>query len=319
MSVTAIDPGTAEYVTVTPVGSTFIGHMDAACRAAKGAAAAVPADPYDAWPCPACTTVFNDDRRPAVSEQETTTVVDRVAAAGARGAVFTAATPKQAGMLRLLLAERTHDLDTVRILADLEAGVLPKADASALITTLMAAPRAGVATGRWVRGDDGWLVRFPQGANPGDVVKVRKADGNEVEARLLTAVRHDAGDTLWSVEKADATPAPKGAAALPDVPQGHYAIPSSGANDLMFVRVDRPTDGRWAGRTFVKMVVGGKPEQPVERNRVPGILARIVAAGVAESATLYGQQIGRCWMCNRTLTDEQSRREGIGPDCKLRA
>lgn len=318
-TVTAIDPGTAAYVTVTPVGATFIGHMDAACRAAKGAAADVPADPYDAWPCPACTTVFNTDTRTPVSEQETpATHVGRVAAAGARGAVFTAATPKQAGKLRQLLAERTHDLDTVRILADLEAGALPKGDASALITTLMAAPRAGVATGRWVRDTAGWLVRFPQGANPGDVVPVRKADGTEVEARLLAAIRHNGADTLWSVEKADATPTPKGAAALPDVPQGHYAIPSSGSNDLMFVRVDRPTDGRWAGRTFVKLVVGGKPDAPVERNRVPGILARIVAAGVAESATLYGQTVGKCCRCNRLLTDKESRQKGIGPECEKR-
>lgn len=316
MSVTAIDPGTATYVAVTPVGATFVGHMDAACRAAKGAVADVPADPYDAWPCPVCTTMFRDVHpHEMVSEMDTApTLPDRQAAAGAAGRVFTPATPKQEGMLRLLLAERRHQLDTARILADVAAGTLSKADASSLITTLMDCPRTEAKVGRWVKGDDGWLVRFPQGANPGDVVKVRKANGTEVEAVLLAAIRHDGADTLWSVEQADRKPA-----VLADVPEGHYAIPSSGSNDLMFVRVDRPTEGRWAGRVFVKMVVGGKPEQPVERERVAGILARIAAAGVAESATLYGQQIGRCWMCNRTLTDEQSRREGIGPDCKLRA
>lgn len=311
--VTAIDLDTVKYRTVTPVGATFIGHMDAACRAAKGATADVPADPYDAWPCPVCTTVFKT-RVPSDSVMEEPAPVPDQQGATSVGRAFTAATPKQAGMLRLLLAERIHQLDTERVLADLEAGTLSKADASSLITTLMDCPRTEVKVGRWVRGDDGWLVRFPQGATPGDVVVVRKANGTEVDAVLLAAIRHDGADTLWSVEQAETKPA-----ALADVPQGHYAIPSSGSNDLMFVRVDRPTEGRWAGRVFVKMVVGGKPEQPVERDRVAGILARIVQAGVAESAALYGQEIGRCWMCNRTLTDEQSRREGIGPDCKLRA
>lgn len=56
---------------------------------------------------------------------------------------------------------------------------------------------------------------------------------------------------------------------LADVPEGHYAITSTGANDLAFYRVDRPVDGPWAGRTFVKMVIrrqarhaGSPPERP---------------------------------------------------------
>lgn len=103
--------------------------------------------------------------------------------------------------------------------------------------------------------------------------------------------------------------------ALPDVPAGHYAIASRGTNDLMFVRVDRPTEGKWAGRTFVKMIVGGHPDAPVARNRVADVLARIVEAGTDDAARLYGQEIGRCCRCNRTLTDEASRAAGIGPDC----
>lgn len=105
---------------------------------------------------------------------------------------------------------------------------------------------------------------------------------------------------------------------LPDVPAGHYAIASTGNNDLAFYRVDRPTEGRWAGRTFVKLIIGGRPDTPVGRAAVPGILARIAAAGIAEAATLYGREIGRCYVCNRTLTDETSRAYGIGPDCASR-
>ena len=106
---------------------------------------------------------------------------------------------------------------------------------------------------------------------------------------------------------------------LPDVPEGHYAIESTGDNDLAFYRVDRPTTGAYAGRVFVKLVVGGKPDQNVPGRNVPGILARIVEAGIAEAAATYGRELGQCYRCNRHLTDETSRALGIGPDCRTRA
>jgi hypothetical protein len=46
------------------------------------------------------------------------------------------------------------------------------------------------------------------------------------------------------------------------------------------------------------------------------VLERIVAAGVDEAATKYGVEIGRCYVCNRTLTDDLSRSLGIGPHCR---
>lgn len=105
--------------------------------------------------------------------------------------------------------------------------------------------------------------------------------------------------------------------ALPVIPEGHYAVPSrTGSNDLDFFRVDRPTDGRWAGRTFVKRVIGGKPDQAVRGGETRLALEAIAAAGVQESAVLYGREIGRCYRCNRALTDETSRALGIGPDCR---
>lgn len=47
--------------------------------------------------------------------------------------------------------------------------------------------------------------------------------------------------------------------------------------------------------------------------------ARSVIAAIAEdpeaASRLYGQQIGKCGRCNRTLTDEVSRAAGLGPVC----
>lgn len=105
--------------------------------------------------------------------------------------------------------------------------------------------------------------------------------------------------------------------AYPSVPAGYYAIQSiSGANDLDFYSVDRPTEGRWAGYVFVKQVVGGKPEFAVKGAKWRKVLEAIVASGPEEAAALYGQEIGRCGRCNRTLTDETSRQLGIGPVCR---
>ena len=107
------------------------------------------------------------------------------------------------------------------------------------------------------------------------------------------------------------------AVSLPDVPEGHYAIPSlTGNNDLDFFRVDRPTEGKWAGYTFLKRVVGGKPDLPVARAQRRQVLEAIVAAGIDAARQQYGVSIGRCYVCNRHLTDELSRQLGIGPDCR---
>lgn len=106
-------------------------------------------------------------------------------------------------------------------------------------------------------------------------------------------------------------------APLPDVPAGHYATPSrTGTNDLDFWRVDRPTEGTYAGRTFVKRVIGGHPDTNVRRDEVRAALEAIMAAGIEAARTRYGVEVGSCWKCNRHLTDEESRRLGIGPDCR---
>jgi len=126
-------------------------------------------------------------------------------------------------------------------------------------------------------------------------------------------------DGRWAVEhKAGACGPAEAHTAAPqatvDVPAGHYAIPSTGANDLAFYRVDRPTEGDYAGRTFIKLVVGGHPDRNVKRDHVAGILARIAADD--DAAARYGREVGHCYVCNRSLTDALSRQLGIGPECR---
>lgn len=104
---------------------------------------------------------------------------------------------------------------------------------------------------------------------------------------------------------------------LPFVPAGYYAYPSTDSrNDLTFVCVDRPTKGRWVGYTFVKWVIGGRPDSRVPVGQVADVLDTIIEEGIEDCAERYGIEIGQCYACNRHLTDEVSRGMGIGPECR---
>jgi hypothetical protein len=112
-----------------------------------------------------------------------------------------------------------------------------------------------------------------------------------------------------------------------ELPAGHYAIPAwvgystsprSMDQDLNFYRVDKPEDGKWKGYTFVKWVIGGKPDAPLRgKQRIYAVL-RYIEEHTDEAGQKYGQEIGRCYRCNRHLTDKTSRELGIGPDCRSR-
>jgi len=97
-----------------------------------------------------------------------------------------------------------------------------------------------------------------------------------------------------------------------DVPAGRYAVATE-AGPLGFYRVSRPTEGRWAGRTFVT-VQASDDEHPVRGLAATAVLGKI-AADPEGASTTYGRELGVCGVCGRTLTDEASRAAGIGPVC----
>lgn len=99
----------------------------------------------------------------------------------------------------------------------------------------------------------------------------------------------------------------------PAVLAGYYAIPLDGT--LHYFRVRNVEAGRWAGRTFVDEQASDD-FYPVRGQRATQVLAAIKAD--PEAGARYGQTIGRCWRCRRTLTDETSRALGIGPDCRAK-
>jgi len=101
-------------------------------------------------------------------------------------------------------------------------------------------------------------------------------------------------------------------ALLPDVPEGRYAVEHKGV--LKFFKVDRPTEGRWAGRTFVKVQASDdwfSIRPTVAKNEILALIGN----DVQQASLRYGRELGHCGVCGRTLTDENSRARGIGPIC----
>jgi hypothetical protein len=101
------------------------------------------------------------------------------------------------------------------------------------------------------------------------------------------------------------------------VPPGRYAVRSrTGSNDLDFFEVKRPEDGKWAGYTFVERIIGGRDNVPVRGIAARRALQAIESAGFDEAKLLAAQELGLCSECGRHLTDEESRKLGIGPTCR---
>ena len=123
-------------------------------------------------------------------------------------------------------------------------------------------------------------------------------------------------DTLRKAAATLPTPGPAG-----DVPAGRYAIEEPDGSTT-FWKVDRPDSGKWAGYTFVKMLVAspsGLVENAVRNKaRREAVLAAVAQAGVAESSRLFGKRLGVCGVCGSPLTNEESRARGIGPVCEGR-
>lgn len=93
--------------------------------------------------------------------------------------------------------------------------------------------------------------------------------------------------------------------------RGYYALEMDGSTH--YFKVTRPTEGKHAGKTFVEEQAGDAFHK-MGWERTGRVLDAIAAAPEA-AGLLYGQTIGRCYRCHRTLTDAESRAAGIGPDC----
>lgn len=168
-----------------------------------------------------------------------------------------------------------------------------------------------------------WIDQDPSNAKAIEHLRAQQTAGrsNEFVDSLLsyfdrkghlTTGQRDA--VLRGIERYEAA---KASGPIPDVPAGRYAVETEEGH-LAFYCVDRPDEGKWAGYTFVK-VMASDEEHAVKGAARNAVLAKIVAAGPKAASIRYGQEIGCCGVCGRTLTDEESRAKGIGPICAAKA
>lgn len=101
----------------------------------------------------------------------------------------------------------------------------------------------------------------------------------------------------------------------PTILEGRYAVLDPIDDELKFYRVDKPSSGKWKGMLFLK-VYASDYTYPIKKIDLKNdILGRIAVDPIGAMAR-YGQEIGSCGVCGRTLTDELSRTLGIGPVCR---
>lgn len=96
------------------------------------------------------------------------------------------------------------------------------------------------------------------------------------------------------------------------IPEGYYAIGPVG--DTRFYRIDRPVSGRWAGYIFLN-VQASDELHPVRNHAERLRVLKVIAEDVRAAAIRYGNEIGRCSQCNKTLTNPESLAAGIGSIC----
>jgi hypothetical protein len=104
-------------------------------------------------------------------------------------------------------------------------------------------------------------------------------------------------------------------------PEGRYAILADDSlpehvNETVFLKVDAPDEGRWAGYVFVKVQVSDELHNVRSRPLSEAYVNAIINQGWKQCLLRYGQEIGVCGHCGRTLTNDESRAYGIGPVCR---
>ncbi|NKS56272.1 hypothetical protein GS504_01415 [Rhodococcus hoagii] len=107
---------------------------------------------------------------------------------------------------------------------------------------------------------------------------------------------------------------PQQGATTAPVLAGHYALREDDGS-VKFFRVDRPDSGKWAGYTFAWVQAGDNYHRVKGAAARKAVLARI-AADPRAALALYGREVGACGLCSKTLTNDESREFGIGPDCR---
>jgi len=136
-----------------------------------------------------------------------------------------------------------------------------------------------------------------------------KAKNAELNAAVKNDPRTTAGPVLTGNVGHDALIVRENRSGKP-MPQ-YYALREDGV--VKFYRVKAGTKPGW---WWIDAQASDEFHPIKNVARKNEILRAIIAAGPEASMRLYGQELGSCGRCHRTLTDETSRANGIGPECE---
>lgn len=135
------------------------------------------------------------------------------------------------------------------------------------------------------------------------------------EAKVRTApptVRQETVSARTGATLASMTPATRttNRDRFTDVPDGYYAVPTE-AGPLAFYRVST-----WKSGDRKVQVHASDSLHLVKGHRsTDAILAKVRLATPPVAGKRFADEIGACYRCGRTLTDDESRARGIGPVC----
>jgi hypothetical protein len=226
------------------------------------------------------------------------------------------ASEKQVAFLRRLLDEK--DTTGIKVPTTLEG--ISKTSASALIDKLLGKPnKAQAATSPGFRAASekqvAFLTKLFAEKDWAGVVDGIDIDTQKAVPTLSSPQASKVIDALLSAPRKVVMADP--ADPTTKVAPGRYAVYGQDGT-VDFYQIDRPTQGKWEGYTFIKLLVGSVGD--FSETAVRGAAARTVAqkildAGVEESARLFGQKTRHCGHCSSPLSNPQSRAAGYGDTC----
>jgi hypothetical protein len=128
------------------------------------------------------------------------------------------------------------------------------------------------------------------------------------DADFTTVSKAKASDIIEELRSLPWAPRDAAFGVFPEIKDGRYAIPKDDGT-LMFYSIKR-------GNSVIFVDVWASDARwPVKSSEER---ARILEAikNDPDAGPRFGREIGRCYVCGRTLTDETSRALGIGPVCR---
>jgi Family of unknown function (DUF6011) len=144
----------------------------------------------------------------------------------------------------------------------------------------------------------------------------------EVPEKIAAVVKADADSWSWNqahlaIDKLKTFPRkPKAAGGYPEFIDGYYALrEEDGAVHFYRLSHDEREESRYFGWPVVQAQASDDLHLVKNRDRKITIISAVNADPQA-ARLLYADELGNCYVCGRTLTDETSRALGIGPICR---